>query len=229
MTNEDLTVLILDKLDWDYDKLLNPTKYTNTPEVLAGDLILLVLECSNTKDISPRLNIGHQSLNRILAKELQPIFGKLNGGGESWKFKLMTYVEFKVCSDCKNLLHFSSFDKDTSNSSGIHHYCKVCRKVVNANTYRKDSTQESHKRSQEKNYISILARNALYRVERAKRSVIWADLTKIKEMYANCPKGLHVDHIIPLKGELVSGLHVHNNLQYLSPEDNMQKGNRFEV
>ena len=39
----------------------------------------------------------------------------------------------------------------------------------------------------------------------------------------------HVDHIIPLQGELVSGLHVPNNLQVIPWLDNVRKTNRFEV
>lgn len=38
---------------------------------------------------------------------------------------------------------------------------------------------------------------------------------------------LHVDHVLPLKGKLVSGLHVLENLQYLEPLANRQKLNRF--
>jgi hypothetical protein len=55
----------------------------------------------------------------------------------------------------------------------------------------------------------------------------WADLEKIKEIYLNCPSGFHVDHIIPLQGRNVRGLHVENNLQYLLPLDNKVKSNKL--
>ena len=39
----------------------------------------------------------------------------------------------------------------------------------------------------------------------------------------------HVDHIIPLQGEIVSGLHVPNNLRVMRGSENISKSNRVEV
>ena len=57
----------------------------------------------------------------------------------------------------------------------------------------------------------------------------FADLNKIKEIYKNCPKGYEVDHIIPLQGKNVSGLHIETNLQYLPMLENRVKSNKLII
>ena len=56
----------------------------------------------------------------------------------------------------------------------------------------------------------------------------WANLEAIKEIYANCPQGHHVDHIIPLyavrgRKHVACGLHCEANLQYLPASENKRK------
>ncbi|MFZ2190107.1 MAG: hypothetical protein WAV48_04965 [Candidatus Magasanikiibacteriota bacterium] len=56
----------------------------------------------------------------------------------------------------------------------------------------------------------------------------WANLEQIKEVYTQAKKtGMVVDHIIPLRGKLVCGLHVETNLQLLTSQDNCIKNNKF--
>lgn len=70
----------------------------------------------------------------------------------------------------------------------------------------------------------------LRRANLAKACPIWLteeQKTAIKAVYENTPLGLVVDHIVPLKGKNVCGLHVSWNLQYLTREENSRKGNRL--
>jgi ribosomal protein L17 len=58
----------------------------------------------------------------------------------------------------------------------------------------------------------------------------WANIEEIKHVYATARAlGMVVDHIIPLRGKTVSGLHVENNLQIISRIENARKYNKYAV
>jgi ribosomal 50S subunit-associated protein YjgA (DUF615 family) len=68
-----------------------------------------------------------------------------------------------------------------------------------------------------------------------RRTPPWVDLEAIRALHAEARRltletGVehHVDHVIPLQGRLVSGLHVHTNMQILTGSENSRKWNRFE-
>tara|TARA_R100000664_G_scaffold17279_1_gene26204 strand:+ start:161 stop:553 length:393 start_codon:yes stop_codon:yes gene_type:complete len=75
------------------------------------------------------------------------------------------------------------------------------------------------------------AKVAKYKAAKLQRIPPWVDrdhLKEIREFYKNCPKGYEVDHVIPLQGDTVSGLHMMANLQYLTAEENGRKSNSWQ-
>lgn len=70
---------------------------------------------------------------------------------------------------------------------------------------------------------------------RIRRVAPWADTQLMADIYLYaktmraCGVEVHVDHIIPLKGKLVSGLHTHDNLQVVPAKVNLKKSTSFTV
>jgi len=85
-----------------------------------------------------------------------------------------------------------------------------------------------HKQWLTKNPDKVVALSAKRRSAKLNRTPEWVDMEEIKDIYIEANyQGMHVDHIIPLQGELVSGLHVTNNLQLLTEFENLSKGNKY--
>ena len=102
----------------------------------------------------------------------------------------------------------------------------------------KDKQKEYTSKSKIKNSARVNATNNKRRADKLNRTPKWLtkdDLWLIKEAYELAALRSkifefkwHVDHIIPLKGKLVSGLHVPTNLQVIEGTLNIMKNNKFQ-
>lgn len=99
-----------------------------------------------------------------------------------------------------------------------------------ANEDRVKATKSSWKKS---NVAKVNAENMRRYASKMNATPAWADNETIEQFY-ECAQvfrriglNMHVDHIVPLQGKAVCGLHVHNNLQILTAFANQSKSNRF--
>ena len=92
-----------------------------------------------------------------------------------------------------------------------------------------------------KYYASRVSQSAYFarkRREKAEKQATpsWANWSKIREIYQerdtlnqiHGKNSYHVDHIIPLQGDTVCGLHWHKNLCIETREDNLAKSNKLD-
>lgn len=156
----------------------------------------------------------------------------------------------KVCRQCKVEKDISEFHRHQYTKDGHRSSCKICRKSVSVLYYKKyknkiltaskvylennkERMAETAKKYYNKNKFTPEQRKknrekaALRRARKLNATPIWINLKEIKYVYYNCPEDYHVDHIIPLKGNMVCGLHVPWNLQYLTAKENLQKSNKL--
>jgi len=98
----------------------------------------------------------------------------------------------------------------------------------------KAKTNASTKRYYESKPHMFRARDAKRRADQVLATPAWSDLKTIRMIYADARRltnetGIRheVDHLIPIKGLKVSGLHVPHNLRVIPMTDNRKKFNRF--
>lgn len=161
----------------------------------------------------------------------------------------------RICKDCKleKDLNVCNFELRSKKTGRMSLRCKVCeRKRINAyHSTPKGKAVEKERRERYKEWTKAYHKtpkvrekarqlrqrpdhkalrshlNNKRRAAKIQRTPSWADLEAIKQFYKNCPPGMTVDHIIPLQGEIVSGFHIVENLQYLTKSENSKKRNKF--
>lgn len=107
-------------------------------------------------------------------------------------------------------------------------YCKKCAtRIVRGTTGHDLCNRCYHNDYYHRNKETEKARKNARRAYLKKATPSWADREEIREFYARCPDGHEVDHIVPLNGRGVNGLHVIWNLQYLPIKANRLKSNKL--
>jgi hypothetical protein len=134
---------------------------------------------------------------------------------------MLSLIAYKKCHKC--LLIKPITEMSASNSM-----CRNCRTDYNTSDARRIKNREQQKDFYYSNPHYYNEKAARYRAQKIKACPIWVSLQELQVIYDNKPDGYHVDHVIPLQGKYVCGLHVPWNLQYLPASDNCSKGNYHE-
>lgn len=151
----------------------------------------------------------------------------------------------KFCNKCKTSKHFLEFNK-RADGPGLRSNCKTC-------CYKRKGPRKSMCVADKKESLRLASKKHNATPERKSKQAFYEASRRAKKNCAT-PKWLSdmqkahiaayyelsahltslfgiqmdIDHIIPLKGENVSGLHVPWNLQVMAHEGNLKKSNRHE-
>ncbi len=161
----------------------------------------------------------------------------------------------KNCKWCNQEKDLSEFYKAKTSRDGHQSHCKDCHSKMNSEKYYEKHEEnrarlakyyldnhEKEKASRREHYQknkSTYLFNFYKREDRLKEATpnwLTAEmLSEIKDIYARRQEisnvtGVehHVDHIVPIQGIDVCGLHVPWNLQILTAEENLRKSNKYE-
>lgn len=164
---------------------------------------LLEVMSQSSYNLAKELSLSSVTISKLLTR----IFPEKPKTTEKPCSYILHKYGYKYCVHCSTVKPLEEFNQNKGKKDGLNPYCKVCHNYTNS--------------------ITQAARTSIYRASKIDRTPKWVDQDKLKEVYKKCPTGMHVDHIIPLNGDNVSGLHVPENLQYLTAKENLSKSNKF--
>ena len=156
----------------------------------------------------------------------------------------------RTCSKCGETKPLDLFKKNVKCKDGRTYSCLCCanklikerraaglckanrekanisnKKYRDANKKKLSKAQEIYQRNNRAKYNSYEAKR---RARLLSATVDWANQAAINLIYKEARLlGMEVDHIIPLQGVDVCGLHCEDNLQLLTSTENRSKGNRI--
>ena len=161
----------------------------------------------------------------------------------------------KVCPKCKENKSFSCFHKHKGKPFDLAIWCKECAKANALSHYKnrprderlkvkrlwqdknRESVNQYNNEWRKKNPHKHAAKEAKRRALKNKATPAWltdCDKAHILRFYKLAAlmgeitgQKYHVDHVVPLKGKNVCGLHVPNNLRVIPAKDNLEKSNIF--
>ena len=162
----------------------------------------------------------------------------------------------KVCSKLKQLNEYAIHATGKQKGIRATTTCKLCHNKLQVQKrldnpgieaeykkqYRLDNPEKcreydrKHKLLNPDKVTHDAAKRRAAKVSRVPKWSTPQDLADIRSIYKACKKisdktGIkhHVDHVIPLRGKIVSGLHVPSNLQIIPDYLNLQKSNTYEI
>lgn len=144
-----------------------------------------------------------------------------------------------ACSKEKDIILFSGKSfvcKDCDKERAKAYYLKNKKKVqARTDAYRKENIDKHRvysKRHYEANKHQYRQKEMAYQIAKRQQTPEWLTkpyVTEMEGLYQFCQifPEFQVDHIVPIKGKQVSGLHVPWNLRAITRGENVQKSNSF--
>jgi hypothetical protein len=164
---------------------------------------------------------------------------------------MLAGMSMKTCIKCGEAKPLTAFSKSKTSRDGAQPYCKTCASATTAkwaaaNRERKSKNNRNwkdlnpdKKRAHGAKWVANhpdknRAKTARRRAAETQATPPWVDHAAIAAVYAeqqtyiDLGVEVHVDHIVPLRGENVCGLHVPWNLRVILAEDNLRKNNKLD-
>jgi len=132
-------------------------------------------------------------------------------------------LSVKQCTKCQQTRNRNEFNKDKYQKDGLKIYCKACDRAYSANWSKNNRAKANAKRTRRR--VAKLNRMLKWGKLHLKPEIdIWYKRAQLATIFME--ELYEVDHIEPLQGKNVSGLHVPWNLTLLTKKENASKGNR---